>query len=500
MYSQKIRNDPVFFINEILGLPLHKEQETWIKCAVKKINILRPGNRWGKSLVTACLHIYHGMTKIGLQGNIDTAEEWLNQPYETLNFGPGYEQAREVMRLARDIVQGRIILPKEYQEKWGKTNKSQLKDWAILDDKADAQILPQLWWVTGAKLLGRSYDEMGAAFKAKSLAFISGDECADINELWTFTNVTLLPRLVSLRGILHFVGTVQPEGTDYLRMIEMAEEAMKLPDWKRTGNMYVQRGSMYDNPFLSREEIKQTEAVADKDIAKQIIYGEYVESGNKYFGFERTANAFRKDLALMEKGVDGHRYVISADFAGGESAWADWTVIIVLDYSQEPYHLVHFFRTKANDMPIPMQYKKVEEVCELFPGRLIIDASALGGKNAKAFLRHLNPVALEISATTKGDIVSSLKVALDGGQSESFRRNKIIDDWGKPQDNNPNWGLLRLPEIPQLRRELEDYKLDDKKLRTDCVMALAQAVYWVEMRRPKQEKKRMVEFDLAALS
>lgn len=494
-YSTKIRTDPIYFARHILGLPLHPGQIQWIRNSTKKINILRPGNRWGKSFVEAIIHIWHCICKPQLAGLIDSPRDWYDTTYQTLNFGPGYEQAREVLRLARDIVEGRVLIPRSLQAQWGKTNQSKLKDWAIIDDKADAQIMPQLFFYTGSKLLGRSYNDMGSAFKAKSLAFISGDECADIQELWTFTNVTLLPRLVSLRGILHFVGTVQSEGHDYMQMIELAEEDMNLPDWKNSGNFYIQKGSMYDNDFLDKREIEQTEAVADEVLRKQIIYGEYVESGNKYFGWDRVTNAIDNNLELINQGGAGRKYMVSADFAGGDSYWADFTVIMVVDYTEEPYQVVHFWRIKGGDMPIPMQYLKVEEVCNNFSGRLIIDGSALGGKNAFAFLKHLNPISLQIVPKVKADMLSTLKVAFDGGQSKLFRREKGVDIDGKTYDKNPAWGLIRYPNIPELMNELTNYKLDDKKVRNDCVMTLAQAIYWLELRRPKQKFTRMVALD-----
>jgi len=115
-----------------------------------------------------------------------------------------------------------------------------------------------------------------------------------------------------------------------------------------------------------------------------------------------------------------------------------------------------------------------------------------------AFLKHLHPIPLQMSSALKKEMLSTLKTALDGGQSEKFRRNKVIDDFGIVKDLNPKWGLVRIPDIQILEKELKDYKLDDKKLRTDCVMALAQGVFWVEMRRPRQEKNKMVPWDLAA--
>lgn len=438
------------------------------------------------------------MTKQGLQGHITTEHDFFEAKYETLNFGPAYEQAREVLRLTVELVEGRVTLPKEYQKKWGKTNNSMLKGWAIANDKSEAQMLPYVEFVNGAKILGRSYSDMGAAFKSKAIHYMSGDECADIAELWTFTNVTLLPRLVSTKGLLDFVGTVQSEGFDYLQMIDQAREDMERPNYEEDGMFYLQEGSMYDNLFLDKKEIERTEQIADEDIRQQIIYGNYVETGDKYFGYERVNNSVDKKLDILPYGSAGAKYITSVDFAGGDSKWSDYTVIVTLDFTIEPYIMAYFWRIQGKDMPIPMQYEKVREVVEKFPGRLILDASSLGGKNAMAFLRELNPVGLNISARIKGEMLSTLKVAFDGGQSEEFKRQTEELEDGTVVDNVIPWGLLRILNHKDVIHELRNYKLDDKKIRNDIVMTLAQAVYYIEMRRPTLLKRQAVDFNLLA--
>ncbi|MBI4335827.1 MAG: hypothetical protein HY589_04145, partial [Candidatus Omnitrophica bacterium] len=90
-YSVRIRTDPVYFSRHILGLPLHEGQIQWIGNAVKKVNILRPGNRWGKSFIEAILHIWHCICRPQLTGMVDTPRDWYETTYQTLNFGPGYE-------------------------------------------------------------------------------------------------------------------------------------------------------------------------------------------------------------------------------------------------------------------------------------------------------------------------------------------------------------------------------------------------------------------------
>ena len=490
--NQKIHNDPVEFARIILGIDLHPGQIEWIRNSTKRVNILRPGNRYGKTFVAAIKHIWHCMCKPRLDGKVLTNNEWLRVEYQVLNFGPTYELGRGALQMARDIVQGNILLPTL------QTNHSLLKDWAIVEDRCDAAQLPYLGFITGAKLLGRSYSEMGAAFKMKGLAFVAGDECADIDELWTFVNNTLLPRVVSFNGTIDLVGTPQPEGHDYMRMIEMAEDDMKRSDYNTVGMFYTQKGRMYDNVYLPKIAIQEVERIADPIMREQIINGEYVEIGDKYFGFERIQNAVDPNLQLVEYGEPGRLYITSADFAGGESVWTDFTVILTLDYTKEPYTIVNFKRFKGGDVPIPMQYKLVEETVKAFGSKLIIDSSALGGKNALAFLGHLNPISQEYgptkSSTLKADMLATLKIAFDGGQSDTMKREREIVD-GNWTEKKTAWGLLRIPNLTAIISELQNYKLDDDKVRNDIVMALAMAMFYVERRRPRTIRRRAVDID-----
>jgi len=512
--STKVRGKDGYinFAEEILGLPVskHEGQVVWLESSTKRINLLHPGNKFGKSLIGGVKHLYHHFTKIALKGIYHNTVDWKKLQYDTLNFGPGYEQAREILRMARDIAQGNIRIPVAYQKKYGVTNKSMLKDWFIVKDHAEAYQLPYIEFISGGRLLGRSYDEMGAAFKMKGVAYISGDEVADISELWTFTNGTLLPRGVAFPNFsIDYYGTPQPDGHDYMRMIEMAEEEMKRPDWKDNGMFYVQRGSMYQNPFLDADTVAAVERIADPILKRQIIDGEYVETGDKYFGHERIQNAVDEQLQLIARGFPGRKYLVIGDFAGGESYWADFTVIGVLDYTEEPYRLVGFRRFKGGEIPIPAQYKLVEDTVYAFLGKddttfkykpslvkLLIDSSALGGKNALAFLRHLSPIQFDATPAMKAEMLSTLKMAFDGGESEDFRRKTRTRADGIVEDLNPNWGIIRIPNVPEIIAELQNYKLDDKKIKTDIVMMLGMGIHYLEMRRPKQPKNRMMNFDL----
>lgn len=506
------RKGPVLFAEKILGLPVthHEGQVTWLANSNRRVNILRPGNRFGKSFVGAIKHGWHHFTKINIDGMYSTVDEWQRISYDTLNFGPAYEQAREILRLLREMIQGNIFIPDEFQDKYGVTNRSLLKDWFIVEDKSEAQALPYLKFMTGGSLLGRSYSDMGAAFKMKGIAYVSGDEVGDIPELWTFTNGTLLPRIAQYKNSsIDYYGTPQSEGHDYLRMIEMAEEDMARINYKEDGMFYVQKGKMTQNPFLDRETVQAIARISDPVLKRQIVDGEHVQTGDKYFGYERVHHAVDEKLEMTSKGFAGNRYVVMVDFAGGESYWANFTVIQVIDYTKDPYRVVYFNRFKGGAVPIPMQYKLVEEVYKAFKEggtganiadvKLIIDGSALGGKNAKAFLKHLSPICYELGPKLKAEMLAATKTAFDGGQSEEFKRKIVTLPDGVTQDENPDWGLIRIPNIPAYINELTNYKLDDSKIMTDCVMSLAMGIYYLEMRRPKKIKRRMVAFDVLSL-
>jgi len=66
-------------------------------------------------------------------------------------------------------------------------------------------------------------------------------------------------------------------------------------------------------------------------------------------------------------------------------------------------------------------------------------------------------------------------------------------------DKNPFWGLIRMPNEPIMISELQNYRLDDKKLRNDIVVTLAQLIYWIEMRRPKQVHNKMYAYDFNSI-
>jgi hypothetical protein len=500
------------FAKEVLGLPIewHKGQVTWVNSSWKLINYLVPGNQWGKTLAIAVKHIFHACTKYNLLGRVSSPETWNNLRYPTLNVGKTYEVAKGVMEAIHDIVQGEVLLPD------GATNKSILKDWAIIDYVDTTNKPPQVIWWNNSSTLIRSYDDLGSSFKRMRLAYVSSDECGDIPELRLFVNGTLLPRISFFRGTIDLIGTFQAKGIEYKEMVDEAEL-----DIKRNGDQsdyYVQHGTLYENPFMNRDYIKRIENIADERLRKQIIYGQYVDDKQHFFTYEEIDNVFRgnidyNDETGFSEEVDPEGYyAFSVDLAAAE----DETAVTVLRYRrfiynqflqksiELPYKVVFHKGFKGRTIPISMQYELIKswygeftDKCKL-PGQVtfIYDSGSLGGKNAQDAFRDLSNT---VGFPGIGKSYPQEKAYAIGATKEVLARGrKVVQQAdGKYTDIKKEWGFLRASaKLRELRLQFETYALDDKGIRQDRLVTVYQAVHWIEKRRPQQVHTKAIDMDI----
>lgn len=476
----------------------HEGQVKWLDNSDKLVNILRPGNQWGKTLVLAIKHIYHAMTKHELEKfniNQDNPKEWLKADYTTLNFGKTYEIAKGVHETIVSLIHGEYALV-DHKTKNMKLNKSRIETAIVKHYDTE---LPYIIWWNGAQTLTRSTDDIGSSFKRRRLAFASGDEIGDIPDITSVLNATVLPRVAFYQGRVDLIGTPQDPG-EYQDLIDLAEYNMEQHGDKST--YYTQRGTMYENPGLSQDYVRQIENTADADLRRRIIYGDFAETGERYFTLNQVQNmvnedlSWREDSGEIEKPQETGKYVEVADYASVN----DRTVIAVLRWDVTPIRLVHLRFFKGKDVPIPMQYEitreiyhRFKDVCGKF-GKMdfIFDAQALGGKIAEEQLRDLHGIPFPgkgISpADAKAQALASLKGLMDEGRH-------LVEIEGVTKDVNSSWGGIHIPQVRPLRQELEGYKLKDDKIRNDFVIVLAMGAYFIQKRRPKAGMQRVRSID-----
>lgn len=504
--------DIVEFAHNVLGMPTHIGMETWFRHSNKSINILKPGNQWGKTTAEAVKHIYHAVCKPQLDRFNITYEDRMQFKYKTLNFGKTYEIAKGVMEYILDIVEGQYLLPD------GTYNKSLLKGWAILG-VTDTPKLPQIkWWNHSATLI-RSYDQLGESFKRLRLAYVSGDECGDIPELKLFLNGTLLPRLFFFQGSVDLVGTSQPKGLEYEEIAQEAEEDLldrgdESEYFVISFNIDPETASVYTNKFMPKDHIKKIEKIADENLRKQVIYGQYVDYSDHLYTWDEINQMFRDDIpydtesGFSEVPLPDQSYVFFVDMAASEDETSCTCIRHSIKvkkadgkFQQLPMKIVFHKAWKGKSLPLYLQYAKIKEYYNAFkkvsPMRTKFgyDAGSLGGKNAEDAFKELNGYPFP----PKGRSYADVKAEAFGKVKEVLTRDRdfTVNERGKLVDRNKDWGGIKASsKLFELKRQLEVASKEDVKLKNDQFSSFMMALHFCESRVPKIVHSKAIDYNV----
>lgn len=503
--------DVTGFAKEVLGLQIHEGQDYWFRNSWKPIDILKPANQWGKTTAISILHIFHAVCKPLLDRFTLDYREWFGLRYETLNVGKSYEVAKGVLETVQDITNGNYLLPD------GTLNKSLLKGWAI-KNITDTPKLPGIEWWNNSVTLIRSYDGLGESFKRKKLAYISSDECGDIQELRLFLNGTMLPRTFFYKGCVHLIGTSQPKGLEYEELAEIAEEDMKLKGMESdyfiiSYNSNPDMACVYTNKYMPTDHIRKLEAVADPELKNQIIYGKYVDWSKHLYTWDEVSQMFTeqlpydKETGFTEAPVEHGQYVFAVDLAASE----DETSMTCIRHGitqpgrgdvkiELPHRIVFHKAWKGASLPLHLQYEMIKEYFMKFKRvapmrtKFVYDAGSLGGKNAGEAFKELNgypfPPKGRSYAEIKAEAMGRVKEVL--GRGRKFR----IDETGKSVDTFPDWGGIRASsKLLELRRQLEVASKDDDKLKNDQFSSFMMGLHFIEARSPKSSHAKAIDFN-----
>lgn len=272
---------------------------------------------------------------------------------------------------------------------------------------------------------------------------------------------------------------------------------------------YCQSGSMFENPYgVPHEEILRMIRENPPEVTAQVVFGKFVEASGLVFTAEIINQLFDRSYDKVMGNVwmdkprtlqgrldqdakfDPYRYAIGVDLARKK----DYTVIFVIDLRADPHRVVYFKR--LNRVPWPTIYAEIAYACWLYSGyELWVDGTGSGGdvvfealcdllycpkhhvtfdatapcpqagesncdwKNTPPI--RISPQAYIKTSVTKPQLVNHLQNCLDDGYDAAH--------------HDQEFGRLRCPPIHQLSEELTEYAWDDKKLTTDCVMALGLA-------------------------
>ena len=240
-----------------------------------KYVVLTTGRQWGKTLLAENLIL-----------------KWSVEKRRSVNMwvSPVYSQSKKAFE---DIVDA-------------------LRDTPILKSYNKTDFNIEL--INGSKILFRSaerYDNL----RGNTLDTLVVDEAAFVrDEVW---NTILKPTVLVKGKKVLFIST--PKGKNYL--YELYLRGLD-PEQKQYITL---RGTSYDTPFITKEEVDEAKSSLPEDIFKQEILGEFVDNGGEVFGDIRNYLT----TPIWDKPQQGEKYFAGLDF-GRQN---DYTVLTIFNSS-----------------------------------------------------------------------------------------------------------------------------------------------------------------------
>jgi hypothetical protein len=477
---QKGKTDPVFFINEFLGMPLHKGQIKYLKWAVKAIAngdkplvrrfILSCANRWGKSALIACIQLWYLFYKFGIKAEND--EDWWNIEYRTANIAPTSKLTQPVFKAMK------AIMTSTYPIRNRKTgimvvNKCKIRDF-YLEDRTINNPPFKLFFANNSYIEHLSLmGNKGDTLQGLPYGIITYDEAARSDHLQIEMDDSILGRLLDWTAPLHLLSTPSQSSASLLYYKDLYDEGLV-----GLNQSHTQTGDIWENEFMTAEQVeKQVSMLKDNPLKDQILRGHFIWGSTTIFPAPDILEACDDSLNNGVPYQENHKYIISIDTAIGN----DEMVYCVLDISYKPYKLVWMDAVKGSSrspqlhtnalLNLAEAYKQennLQFILETWNGESVRFYKDLppwiaalttcygSWQPAKPRIQNDNPLQANPSNAKKADILLALIKLLSAKEIKLPRHNY------------------------ELIKQLNIYKEDDKRIPTDRVIALALGAYHAE--------------------
>jgi len=505
------REDIIYFSEEMLGVQLNDYQKKWLKRTTTPrskwgevfgevmediggflfgSNISAIGNQSGKTVGISVKHIWFNKYKIGME--LD--ERLINQAYyATLNISPHSRQTRACYQNIKDILSEQFIINDGGSMRLNKLSPL-MKDFLAGENANLGEI----------RFSNKSimYSVPTGADQASSLAgaqfgYISYDECSQSLHLKEELGAKIISRLIKYGVCLDLIATPEVDSPSHQYYLHITRMGQRLQDgwWALTGM------GMDDNRFIpqaQRDRAKASIKATDKQKYLQVVKGEFVTSGKRFFDANEIENLWK--LKTKSDCKNGRMYLLVADW--GMADTGDKSVFFVFDYTDYTtngiIHLVNHEEARGGSPQ--MQFALLRTLYDQYTwydedGKtahaptFLMDAESMGGTLIKKLLVMLKPKAFEID---KDVALLETKNAMSKGRDYTVSE---ID--GAIIEKNPDFGIVKSYYIEDLNEQLGIYHVDDKKIDTDFVMAFMMGVSYIVKKMPKQQMKQVTLNPLA---
>ena len=446
--------------------------------------MLASGNRAGKTMALAIAIIHACIYKTNLQRDLSTEkgrQKWARAEYHWYHFGIAHEVADLVYAEIVRILDGMHLAQ---EDGCPLTANGPAATWDVKEygDFHWIKFIPELG---GSQVHFRTTGEKALGSLGKDMHGISFDEAGIERNLDFLVDEVFHLRRLGTGGQLLMVSTPSEDiGSMFADRWALGDQVGN-PDAKKSA--YSLRMSTRENIGfgLTQEMFDILVADMDERTIRQNIEGEFLQAKAAYFNGWNVDRCFVDDLperALARKGL---RYIQGVDPAKTQdSAWSIVLAVIPNAQTPEDPHLIGVRAEqkrgqKSTDTVVNLaaEAHNAYDVDRLKTRcYTAIDATGFGGKLFRELLEREVPnlVNVEFGGTVqkKRKLLGDLRTVIDSGRLHLPREGIWL----------------------QVRRQLLGYKLDDRGIEQDAVMALVCAIYLL---RRSSDGAGSIPFDLA---
>lgn len=459
------RWDIPFFAERFLGVRLHPGQIEFAHTVLMRdMSGWRPrffdialaaGNRAGKTLIETICHFHSTFYKLGLLpprlSSRTSLAKWNSSAYEWYHLAIAQEtselayiELRRLLSGTHEAQQNGCPLTEELGPQVVEMDKKYRSEYLW------AQIHPVFG---GGTIHYRTTGEKAIGSLGKDMNGISYDECGFDPNFDFVVNEVLHMRRLSTGGQMWLVGTA----TEGLTAFADAwyEGDPFAPDKK--ADKYSLRMSTRQNVGfgIDQEVFDRLVTQMPAELIPQNIDGHFLEGRSSFFAQSAVDAAFIEELPEMIAATPGHRYVQGVDPA--LTFDSTWSLILDATNPDSVWGVSARHQTGRTTGPVIAALVTTQHAAYSVRGTSCatgVDTTGFGG----AMFRDSLPIpikSVEFGGTRgrKLKLLIDLKAALEKGKLRFPRSGPWLT----------------------LRRQLLGYRLDDKKLSTDAVMALAVA-------------------------
>jgi hypothetical protein len=476
-HMERGRGDIVYFAWYFLGIKLHPGQIRFLRGADGQINVLVPGNRFGKTILVAVRHIWHNFYKIG----VNRGPGWSKAKYRTAALAPDSNILEIDFNTIKALLTSSFVISREGEPI--QTNNCRI-GWFIKIDQCrnTAPYFIQLTDNCSIKFYSTG-ESKGGNVQGDKFGYGSYDEGGRSYHLELEIQQNLGPRFSELDAPLDIVSTPAMDSPSILFHKKIFDKGLK-----GEGGYRSFEGSAYENLYLPKHYFEREETrLKGHPLRDQVLDGKFVFGGDNIFHPNDILAAEDEALNGGIPGEPGRSYKIGIDTAIG----SDEMVYTVLDDTELPMRCVRMLAAKGNSKSPDIH---IADFVGLF--------NQYNFGNVRIVLESFNGDAAHFYTSLPQEIQRVTKCfgtwqppgytpKMSGRNLKSVRKAEWIIALSKALANHE----VKIPVDSELSQQLSVYREEDANLQTDRVVSLALAIWLATDGKPKTTKLEYVEVD-----